>query len=103
MTQMGARCSGKAAWALPMTLLIVSAAFLLLTGSPVDASVPLALDAVLVCLAYRLCVVLAGPTAHAAAAHLVRCPIEAIPPRLRESDAGMPGRAWPRAPGRESR
>ena len=102
MTQVGDRLSGRLVWALPVTLLVVSATLLLL-GSPVEAGLPLALDAVLLCVAYQLCVVLARPAADSAAGALVRWSVEAVPPRLRESDAGMPGRAWPRAPGRAPR
>lgn len=102
MTQVGDRLSGRLVWALPLTLLVVGMTLLLL-GSPVDAGLPLALDAVLLCLAYQLCRVLARPASPRATSALVRCSVEAVPPRLRESDAGMPGRAWPRAPGRESR
>ena len=102
MVRSGTRCVGMAVWAVPVALLVVSAT-LLLMGSPVEAGLPLALDAVLLCLAYQLCVVLARPASHGATGALVRWSVEAVPPRLRESDAGMPGRAWPRAPGRGPR
>jgi hypothetical protein len=99
MSTWGSGRRDQGAWFLAALAVAVTTASLLVEPQLAPGLV-LALDAVLLCLAASLVIAQTHAPAHAEVSVLVRTAVRAEAPRLRESAPGVPGHAWPRAPGR---
>ena len=97
MSGWGSDRHGRGAWLLAVVAL---AAVTLLAEPHVGPGLVLALDAVLLCLAAHLCTSRSYAPVRADVAVSGRALVAAAVPQLRECAAGVPGHAWPRAPGR---
>ena len=99
MSEWGSSRRGQGAWCLAVLAVVFTTASLSVDPQ-LDVGLVLALDVALLCLSAHLGIVRAAAPTPARVRLQVRTAVTADAPPRRESQPGVPGHAWPRAPGR---